>query len=82
MDRALPEFNTILHKKWITQTKRLNKQKLQATTARVDNGPPVAYQYPLVKTKKEMLIEGKWDIYSNWDKLQMANFLLLCRALQ
>ena len=61
MDRALPEFNTILHKKWIMQTKRLNKQKLQATTARVDNGPPAAYQYPLVKTKKEMLIEGKCD---------------------
>lgn len=59
MDRALPEFNTILHKKWIQETKRMNKKKLESTTSRVDNGLPSAYRYPIVKTKKEMLIEGE-----------------------
>jgi hypothetical protein len=59
MDRALPEFNTVLHKKWIQETKRLNKKKLQETSSRVDNALPNAYKYPIVKTKKEMLIEGK-----------------------
>ena len=59
MDRALPEFNTVLHKKWIQETKRLNKKKLQETSSRVDNSLPNAYKYPIVKTKKEMLIEGK-----------------------
>ena len=31
MDRALPEFNTILHKKWILENKKLNRKKLQNT---------------------------------------------------
>lgn len=62
MDRALPEFNTILHKKWISETKRLNKKKLQAATSRVDNSLPSAYKYPIVKTKKEMMLEGKFLI--------------------
>lgn len=62
MDRALPEFNTVLHKKWIQETKRLNKKKLQETSSRVDNSLPNAYKYPIVKTKKEMLIEGKLQL--------------------
>lgn len=59
MDRALPEFNTILHKRWVNDVKKMHKEKLKSTTARVDNNVPDSYKYPIVKSKKEMLIEGK-----------------------
>ena len=59
MDRALPEFNTILHKKWNQENKRIHKDKVRNITARVDNSVPDSYKYPIVKSKKEMLIEGK-----------------------
>lgn len=52
MDRALPEFNTILHKKWILENKKLHRKKLQNTQARVDNLPPTSYNYPIIKSKK------------------------------
>jgi hypothetical protein len=65
MDRALPEFNTILHKKWNALNKKMHKKKLAATTAAVDNNMPHAMQYPLVKTKKDLIIEGKLLIVCN-----------------
>ena len=60
MDRALPEFNTILHKRWNHDNKKLHKDKIKNSTARVDNNVPDCYKYPIVKSKKEMLIEGKF----------------------
>ena len=59
MDRGLPEFNTILHKKWNLENKRRHKTKIAGQGSQVDNGLPKAYGYPIVKTKKEMIIEGK-----------------------
>jgi len=59
MDRALPEFNTILHKKWNLEKKRIHKRRLVESQPRVDNNVPSAYRYPIVKSKKEMIIEGK-----------------------
>ena len=29
MDRALTEFNTILHKRWILENKKIHRQKLK-----------------------------------------------------
>ena len=62
MDRALPEFNTVLHKKWNAINKKMHKKKIQGTSATVDKSMPVAMQYPIVKVKKEMLIEGKFPL--------------------
>ena len=59
MDRALPEFNTILHKKWNAERKRQHKRGLLESRPLVDNGLPTAYKHPIVKSKKEMIIEGK-----------------------
>jgi len=59
MDRALPEFNTILHKKWTQDKKRIHKRHLLESQPRVDNNRPSAYNYPIIKSKKEMIIEGK-----------------------
>ena len=62
MDRALPEFNTILHKKWNQQNKRLHKKKINQCVASVDNNLPTAVKYPINKAKKELLIECKSQI--------------------
>ena len=59
MDRALPEFNTILHKKWNAERKRLHKRGVLESRPLVDNSIPDAYKHPIVKSKKEMIIEGK-----------------------
>jgi len=59
MDRALPEFNTILHKKWNAEKKRQHKRGLMESRAVVDNSIPSAYKHPIIKSKKEMIIEGK-----------------------
>jgi len=65
MDRALPEFNTILHKKWNLERKRQHKRGLQESRPLVDNAMPSAYNYPIVKSKKEMIIEGKIFEYNH-----------------
>ena len=58
MDRALPEFNRILHKKWMDQNKRIYKQRLNESKPLIDNNEPSAVRYPLIKLKKEQLLEG------------------------
>ncbi len=62
MDRALTEYNTILHQKWINEGKRANRRKLRETGHRVDNRMPEAYKYPIIKTKKELIIECKYSL--------------------
>jgi hypothetical protein len=58
MDRALPEFNRVLHKKWQAYNRRLHKQKIHETRPLIDNHEPSSLKYPLIKTKKEQLLEG------------------------
>jgi len=62
MDRALPEFNRILHKKWQAHNKRMHKQKINETRPMVDNHEPSSLRYPLIKTKKEQILEGKYSL--------------------
>ena len=40
MDRALTEYNTVLHQKWITENKKQHKKKVRETGAMVDNRLP------------------------------------------
>ena len=58
MDRALPEFNKIINKKWMQQNKKLHKQKISETRPIVDNNLPTSCRYPIIKSKKEQLLEG------------------------
>jgi hypothetical protein len=58
MDRALPEFNRVLHKKWLAQNKRMHRMKLGDSKPVIDNTTPNSFRYPLIKTKKEQLLEG------------------------
>jgi hypothetical protein len=64
MDRALPEYNTILHQKWIAENRRTHKKKIRDTKCVVDNKLPTALRYPHIKSKKELIIEGKFFILS------------------
>lgn len=82
MDRALPEFNTILHKRWNLENKRMHKKKIQTTTARIDNSLPVACRYPLIKSKKEFIIERKCKVQfhsyiERCSEIEKANRILL-----
>lgn len=51
----------------------MHKKKIQGTSARVDNNPPVAMSYPLVRAKKEQIIEERCT------EIEKANRLLLDR---
>lgn len=59
MDRAIPEFNRVITKKWQDQQKKMHKSKLRSMNKRIDNELPSAYSYPISNAKKEMIIEGK-----------------------
>lgn len=71
MDRALPEFNRVLHKKWQAHNKRLHKIKIHETRPLVDNSEPSSLKYPLIKTKKEQLLEDRCT------EIEKANRILL-----
>ena len=53
MDRALPEFNTVLHKRWNRENKFMHKKKIMTSQPRIDNSMPNAMKYPIIKSKKE-----------------------------
>ena len=59
MDR-MGEFN-VLNKKWLHDNKKMHKKKLRESSKRIDNELPHACKYPLVKSKKELIIEGKYN---------------------
>jgi hypothetical protein len=46
-------------KKNIQENKKIHRQKLRAMSKRIDNELPSACKYPLVKSKRELIIEGK-----------------------
>jgi hypothetical protein len=60
MDRAIPEFNRVITKKWQEQQKKVHKDKVRSVSKRIDNELPVACQYPISNAKKEMIIECKF----------------------
>jgi hypothetical protein len=58
MDRAIPEFNRILNKKWQDQSKKAHRLRILETRPKVDNALPSSLMYPIIKNKKEQLLEG------------------------
>ena len=71
MDRALPEFNRILNKKWQAYNKRLHKQKIHEIRPIIDNNEPSSLRYPIIKTKKEQILEDRCT------EIEKANRILL-----
>lgn len=62
MDRAIPEVNRQIAKKELQNSKRIHKMKLQAAVPAVDNSLPSALLHPIIKAKKEQMVEGKKHI--------------------
>lgn len=55
----MPEYNRVLHKKWLAHNKRIHKQHIYDTRPVVDNNVPSSFRYPIIKLKKEQILEGK-----------------------
>jgi hypothetical protein len=52
MNRALPEFNRVIHKRQMDFQKKMHKDKLRDTSPMIDNAVPAACNFPLSKGKK------------------------------
>lgn len=57
----MAEFS-IFNKRQLQENKRMHRRKIYDSKPAVDNSLPTACKYPLVKSKKELLIEGKSPI--------------------
>eukprot|EP00347_Sterkiella_histriomuscorum_P004050 403361935 len=71
MDRGIPEYNRVLNKKWLDYNKKLHKQSIYQVKPTVDNAMPDSLRYPLIKTKREMIIEERCT------EIERANRILL-----
>ena len=60
MDRAIPEINRLTAARVRQESKYKHKDVLKHIKGRVDNSLPESMYHPIVKHKKEQMIEGKW----------------------
>ena len=59
MDKAIPEINRHIMARMRLENKRKHKSSLRAVKPSVDNALPDSMYHPIVKAKKEQMIEGK-----------------------
>lgn len=59
MDRAIPEINRHTAERIRHQSRQKHKAMLRNIKSSVDNGLPESMYHPIVKAKKEQMIEGK-----------------------
>ena len=59
MDRAIPEINRHIVARMRAESHGRHRQHVRAAKPCVDNGLPESMYHPIVKTKKEQMIEGK-----------------------
>ena len=59
MDRAIPEINRHIMSRMRLENKRKHKSSLRSVKPSVDNALPDSMYHPIVKAKKEQMIEGK-----------------------
>ncbi len=59
MDRAIPEVNRHIMQRMRQENRQKHKMNLRATKPTVDNALPESMYHPIVKAKKEQMIEGK-----------------------
>jgi len=59
MDRAIPEINRPIAQKQLYEAKRAFRARLKEVKGAIDNSLPCSMQHPIVKLKKEQMIEGK-----------------------
>ena len=89
MDRAIPEINRHTAARIRQEHKYKHKDHVRNAKGRVDNSLPESMYHPIVKHKKEQMIEGKsnrlvllkiLEIYSHNRFLMVmeTNSLILC----
>ena len=59
MDRAIPEINRHVAQRMRQESRQKHKETLRAVKPSVDNALPESMFHPIVKAKKEQMIEGK-----------------------
>lgn len=59
MDRAIPEINRHLASRIRQESKWRHKEAIRKIKPIVDNSLPESMYHPIVKHKKEQMIEGK-----------------------
>ena len=59
MDRAIPEINRHTAARVRQEQRYKHKEMLRTIKGRVDNSLPESMYHPIVKHKKEQMIEGK-----------------------
>ena len=59
MDRAIPEINRVINKRQLQVAKRIHYKRINSVTRQIDNKKPSALGYPIIKLKKEQLIEER-----------------------
>ena len=64
MDRAIPEINRHIVDRMRKEHRMRHKQSLRMVKPVVDNSLPEAMYHPIVKSKKEQMIEGKFVLLS------------------
>ena len=59
MDRAIPEINRHTMHRMRQESRQKHKEMLRNVKPSVDNSLPSSMYHPIVKAKKEQMIEGK-----------------------
>lgn len=59
MDKAIPEINRHIVDRMRQENRSKHKAMLRAVKPTVDNALPESMYHPIVKAKKEQMIEGK-----------------------
>ena len=70
MDKAIPEINRHVVSRMRQEDRSKHKAMLRAVKPTVDNSLPGSMYHPIVKAKKEQMIEGK---YSRAQQLKVTN---------
>lgn len=60
MDRGIPEINRHIVSRMRQASRTKHKASLKSVKPTVDNALPESMYHPIVKAKKEQMIEGKW----------------------
>ena len=75
MDRAIPEINRHIVQRIRQDSRQKHKSTLRTVKPSVDNALPESMFHPIVKAKKEQMIEGKCSILHL--NIGLSNFSVL-----
>ena len=59
MDRGIPEFNRVIIDREVRKNRVRHRSRLREVGSTIDQSPPIGYNYPINKAKKEQIVEGK-----------------------